>query len=72
MSESANFPKYLMKINGNRKFLTFKEAFVAYDSGSADVKFGQYVLKEDFSVRKMNDDDRSRIIKAADEYSASK
>lgn len=72
MSQSAGFPKYLMKINGGRKFLPFGEAYVAYDSGSARVEFGRYVLNEDFSVRKMTDEDKSKISDAADKYSASK
>ena len=72
MSEPTDFPKYLMKINGNRKFLTFHEAYVAYDSGSANVEFGRYVLSEDGSVRAMTDEDKSKISEAADKYSASK
>lgn len=72
MSQSDKFPKYLMKINRERKFLTFREAYVTYDSGLAQVEFGRYVLNEDFSVRKMTDEDKSKISDAADEYSASK
>jgi len=72
MSKPAEFPKYLMKINGERKFLSFRDAFVFYDSGSLLVEFGRYVLNEDFSVRKMTDEDRTKISRSADNYSASK
>lgn len=61
-----------MVINGGRIFLPFRDAYVAYDSGQARVEFGEYVLNEDFSVRKMDDDDQRKISHAADEYSASK
>lgn len=66
------FPKYLMKVNGQRQFLTLKEAAVAYDSGFFPVEFSRYVLDETFSVRKMTDDDRQAISNAADEYSFNK
>jgi len=72
MNQSAEFPKYLMKIDGDRKFLSFRNASVAYNSGHARVEFGIYVLNEDFSVRKMTSEDQSNISTAADEYSASK
>ncbi len=72
MSQLENFPKYLMKIGGERNFLSFREAYVAYDLGFALVEFGRYVLNEDFSVRKMTDEDKSKISDAADAYSASK
>lgn len=72
MGQTTDFPKYLMKINGNRKFLSFREAYVAYNSGSAEVEIGSYVLNEDFSARKMTVADRSKISGASDAYSASK
>jgi hypothetical protein len=66
------FPKYLMKINGQRKFLSFERAYVMFDSGSDQVEFGRYVLEADFSVRKMTDEDREAISEAAERYSDSK
>ena len=72
MSQSNEFPKYLMKINGERKFLSLRDAYVAYDSGFTHVEFGRYVLNEDFSVRKMTIEDTSKISNAADKYGASK
>lgn len=72
MSQSAKFPMYQMKINGNRMFLPFEQAYVVYNSGSTQVEFGRYVLNEDFSVRKMTKEDKSKISDAADQYSASK
>lgn len=72
MSEPRQFPKYLMKINGKRKFLSFRDACVAYDSGLVKVEFGRYVLNEDFSARKMTKEDKTKIRKAADEYCARK
>jgi len=70
--ESEEFPKYLMKVGGDRKFVTFREAYVLYDSGLVRVDFGRYVLEKDFSVRPMTDKDKAKISEAADEYSASK
>jgi hypothetical protein len=72
MGQSADFPKFLMKIGGNRKFLSLSEAYIAFDSGFLYVEFGRYVLNEDFSVRKMTEEDKKKISDAADEYSASK
>jgi hypothetical protein len=66
------WPKYLMKINGRRQFLTLGEAGRAYDNGMVSVEFGRYVLSEDFSVVPMNDTDRKEISDAADRYSESK
>jgi hypothetical protein len=66
------FPKYLMKINGERRFLTFQEAATVFNSGMSQVEFGRYVLNEDFSVRLMTTEDISRICCLADRYSASK
>ncbi len=69
---NGEFPKYLMKIGRNRKYLPLGEAAKAYDCGHADVRFGRYVLNEDYSVREMTNEDRDQISKAADNYSASK
>ncbi len=72
MDKQSEFPKYLMKIDGQRKFLTFHEAAAAYDSGSARVKFGRYVLNADYSARKMTPEDKDRISRAAEAQSSSK
>ena len=66
------FPKFLMKINGERKFLSFRETYVAYDSDLISVEFGRYVLNADFSVRKMTKEDEKKIIEAADKYGEGK
>lgn len=71
-TKSKDFPKYLLKVDGQRKFYTFAEAYVLYDSGMVKVEFGRYVLYEDFTVRKMDESDKSAISKAADKYSESK
>lgn len=71
-SKRLDFPKYLMKVNGDRMFLTFREAYVAYNSGSDKVEFGRYVLDENFHVRKMTEEDRDKISDAAEAYDASK
>ncbi len=72
MSDSDQFPKYLMKINGDRRYLSFGEACAAYDSGTRKVEFGRYVLDSDFRVREMTDEDRSKISRGADEHSDAK
>ena len=66
------FPQYLMKVDGQRKFLPLYEAGIAWDSGMVKVECGRYVLERDLSVRLMTDEDRACISDAADEYSASK
>ncbi len=72
MSEPRQFPKYLMKIDGERKFLSFRDACVAYGSGLVKVEFGRYVLNEDFSAREMTEQDKLEIERAADKYSSGK
>jgi len=72
MSISSELPKYLMKVNGNMKFLSFTDASIAYDNGWVRVEFGPYVLGKDYSIRKMSDEERLEISDAADEYSMSK
>ena len=66
------FPKYLMKIDGKRQFLSLGQAATAYDCGFARVSFGHYVLHEDYTVVPMSEKDKSCISNAADEYSANK
>lgn len=68
----SEFPLCLMKVNGERKFMTFREAYVTYDSGFAKVEFGRYVLNENFTVRLMTKEDRQKISDAADDFSGSK
>lgn len=70
--QQGEFPKYLMTIDGDRRFLSFHEAAAAFDSGSHQVKFGRYVLGVDFRVRKMTQEDRDKISRAADDHSSSK
>ena len=69
---STSFPKYLMKIDGQRKFLSLSEAGRAYDSGFTKVDFGRYILNADFTVRPMEESDRVNISEAADKHSESK
>ena len=69
---NPEFPKYLMKINGQRQFLPLDKAAAAYDSGHDQVSFGRYVLNADFSVGLMEEADRKRVSDAAGEYSGSK
>jgi hypothetical protein len=59
-----NFPKYEMDINGWRGFVSFQNAVRACAKG--EVMFGKNVLDLDFSIRPMTDDDRRKIIEAAD------
>lgn len=61
-----------MKIGGQRIFLSFHDARVAYDAGTIKVEFGRYVLWADLTMQKMTPEDKQRISDAADEYSASK
>ena len=70
--DTNDFPKYLMKVDGERKFFNFREAYVMYDSGSINVEFCRYVLNADFSVRKMTNEDKAKISEAADKYGEGK
>jgi hypothetical protein len=70
--ETGAFPKYLMKVNGDRVFVSFRDTYVLFDSGNARVEFGRYVLNEDFSVRHMTQEDKDKISEAAEKYSDSK
>jgi len=72
MSQEDEFPKYLMKMDGNREFMNLWQAGKAYDNGFARVSFGRYVLNEDFSIRPMTDEDRALISSVADEHSGNK
>ncbi len=70
--EIPQFPRYLLKVNGKRIFYSFFDAVVLLDSGFENVRFGRYVLNADFSVSLMREEDREKLLKAADEYGASK
>ena len=71
-----SFPLYEMKVDGKRKYLPFREAYITFDSGFMDVDTGDFVLEflneNRFELRPMTKEDEKKISNAADEYSASK
>ena len=67
--KKRKFPKYLMKVNGKRRFLNLKEAAEAYDSLFDRASFGRYVMKSDFRVRLFCRKDKLKIRKVADKLS---
>ena len=69
---TSEFPKYLMEIDGKKKFFTIRDAGVWYDNGFMRVEIGGEVLEADFSVREITKEEREKISEIADEYSASK
>lgn len=70
--EKADFPKYLMIVNGVEKFRDLRQAAEAYDCGFGDVKVGGYVLNENFELRKLTTADVQAISNAADKYRSKK
>jgi hypothetical protein len=69
---SAEFPKYLMRIDNQKRFLSFGDAVLAHNSNMSDVEIGEYVLLSDYTVRPITAEDRGAISKASDDISASK
>lgn len=62
-----------MQIDDRLEFLPIEQACIAYNSGWQKVDFGSCViLGPDFSVRKMTDEDRHKISRAAEDHDASK
>jgi hypothetical protein len=68
----SKFPKYLMNIDGKRRFMPMREAGTNYDSSWSSVEICGLVLEEDFSVRDIIPEERSRISFIADRCSAEK
>ncbi len=68
----ASPKKYLMRINGEERYLSLYDAGVVYDSGHLRVEFGDSVLSADGSVQPMTQKDKDKISEAADRHSESK
>ena len=64
--------RYMMIVDGNTHFLLLRETAQVYDSGWVPVEFGDLVLLEDFTTVVMTDEDKQKISRLADDYSASK
>lgn len=64
--------RYLMIINGERKWLPIEEAGVAYDNGFVPVTIGGYVLVGNFIERKITNTERRKIVAIADHHSERK
>ncbi len=69
---NPNFPRYLVDIGGERKFLSIQEAGIWYDCGHVRVEICGEVIEADFSVREITKEERERICEIADEYSGNK
>lgn len=66
-------PKYLLNVDGERKFYTLADAGVMWDNGFADVRMTNLVLEKDgCTVRDITKEEIREIQRIADEYSASK
>lgn len=61
MAQPAEFPKYLMIINGKKKFLNLKDAAEVNDAGFGRIEFGEYVLAENFIPSEMTDEHKTLI-----------
>lgn len=66
------WPKYRMVINGKTKWLSVKQAGIAFDSGWHPVSIGGQVMEEDSTIRDITAAERTRISDIAEEWSASK
>ena len=67
------FPKYLVNMGGNKRFLSINETGKAWDCGHCEVTIDDHlVLEEDFSLRDITPTENRLIDDIADEYSASK
>ena len=70
----ADWPKYLMLINDDRKWMPIRLAGITYDYGWADVRIGGFVREESDPDRErpITEEERRQIRQIADDYSASK
>ncbi len=65
--------KYLLIIDGKKKFCTLVDAGITWDNGFIDVRMGGLVLEKDgCSVRDITKEEMQKIQRIADDYSASK
>lgn len=67
-----DWPKYLMRIDDQYKFMRIGEAGVWFDSGWHKVDIERFVLNEDLSVRLITDKEKRKISDLADAHSESK
>lgn len=67
----ADFPKFLMRIDGKQKFMPMQEAGVACSSLFCHIRVGS-VLEADYSVRSITPAERDEMIAIADQCDADK
>ncbi len=73
MEPEQEYPKYLLSVDGEKKFYTLVAAGVMWDNGHADVRMENLVLEKDgCSVRDITKKEMREIQRIADDYSASK
>jgi len=72
VTQKHEFPRYLMRFNGEEKFMSIQEAGMDFDNGFVRVEIGGLVLNEDFSVRRITSAEESEISEIADRHSSSK
>ncbi len=73
MPGQQHYPLYQMKIDGELRWCSLPSAGEWYDCGHIKVEIGAFVLEaEGAHPRAMTAEDRDKIVKAADDYSASK
>ena len=66
------FPKIGLTVDGKKKFCPLREAVALWDSGWVRVEDTGEVLEEDFSVRKMTEEENLAFQARADALSESK
>ena len=72
-AKSQEWPKYLLIIDGADQWVPRSQVGGAYDNGFAKVEFGQWVIEVEGDLpRRMTEEDRQMIRRAADAYSDSK
>lgn len=73
-AQKPEFPRFLMRVNGEEKFMSIQEAGVNFDNGFVQVEIGGLVLLdgEEFCVRRITPAEESEISDIADRHSSSK
>jgi hypothetical protein len=70
LGDWGEFPKIGLVVENRKKFYTLSEAVPLWDSGYIQVSDTGEILHEDFSVKKMTDEENRAFQVRVDNYSA--
>lgn len=68
----VTYPLYLMLVDGDRRWMSLREAGITFDSGWVKVEIGGWVRDTETTERPITQEERNRISEIADEWSSSK